>query len=118
MFEPLHGLFRFVHLSGKDFLGYFPADAGRADNESFVVQFQVLRVCSWTHIVAVNPGTGYELNEVVVARLVLGQYDQMPARLVYLAFLQLLVSPARHIHLTPEDGHEVCYAPLLFNGRP
>ena len=43
----------------------------------------------------------------MVTRLVFGKNDEMPSALVRLAFLLMLgIAPARHIHLTSEDGFE------------
>ena len=50
---------------------YLASDAGRADDESLVVAFEVGAVGAWTHVVAVDPRAGDELDEVLIALVVL-----------------------------------------------
>ena len=105
--EPFDGLFCSSHIASGNLLWQFAANAGRADDEAFVELLQVFVVGSGLHVEAVHPSSGNKFDEVVIARQVLGQYDEVPARLVLLsAFVHTLVAAASHIHLAAEDGLE------------
>ena len=113
LLEPHHGFFGLLHAALHDLLRNFTAQTGRADNESFVEQLQVFVVGAWTHVEAVDPRAGDELDEVVVALFVLGQHDQVPARLVDAFELEAFVAASGHIHFAAENRLEVGYRSLL-----
>ena len=102
---PLDGFFRLVQAVGHDFLGHLAAQAGGADNEALVVLLQVVAVGAGAHILADGPRAGHQLDEVVVAFLVLGQDNKVPAALVLPAFL-LVHGAVGHVHLAADDGLE------------
>ena len=105
--EPLDGLLCSCQVAVLNLLGHFAADAGGADDESFVELCQVLVVGARTHVEAIDPGARDKLDEVVVALQVLCQHDEVPAGLVFLASLaDVLVSAAGYIHFAAEDGLE------------
>ena len=105
--EPSDGLFGACQVAACYLPGHFAADAGGADDESLVELGQVLVVGARPHVEAVDPRARDELDEVVVAGQVLGQHDEVPARLVLLsAFVHVLVAAACHVHLAAEDGLE------------
>ena len=71
-----------------------------------MVTFQISTVSTRTHIVAIHPRVGHQFDEVLVAFVVLGQYDEVVAAHVLLALMYLLGTMTSHIHLTAEDGLE------------
>ena len=110
---PLNGLAGSGDVALKDFLGYLASDAGRADDESLVVTLEIGAVGTRTHVVAVYPCARDELDEVLVALVVLGQHNEVVAALVFAAVLLLLGAMLGHIHLAAEDGLEGFLARLL-----
>ncbi len=111
--EPQHRLLGFLHPSRKDVLRHFAAYARRAYDEVFVESLEVLVVGARPHVEAVHPGSRNEFDEVVVAVLVLGKHDEVPAALVCFPVAQGLVSPPRHVHFAAEDGLERGLFPLF-----
>ena len=103
---PLHGLAGTVDVAVEDFLGHLAGDACRADDEPLVVALQVFAVGTRTHVIAVHPCPRHELDQVLVARIVLCQHDQVVAALVLLAASQQLRAVSRHIHLATKDRYE------------
>ena len=113
---PLDSLAGARHVAVEDLLGHFAGNAGRTDHQSLVVSLQVFAVGTWTHVVAVHPCVRHELDEVLVALVVLGQHDEVVAALVFLAPSQRLRTVTRDIHLAAEDGDErfqPLFLPLL-----
>ena len=104
--EPLDCFFGSGQIAPVYLLGHFSADAGRADDEAFVVLLQVAVVGAGTHVEAIDPRTRDELDEIVVAREVLGKHDEVPARLVLLPLVHVFVAATRYVHLAAEDGLE------------
>ena len=82
---PLDSLAGTSNVTIQNLLGHLAGDTCRADNESFVKLLQVLTVCTGAHIIAIHPRTAYQLNEVLIAFIVLGQHDEVVATLVLLA---------------------------------
>ena len=110
---PLHGLTCSGHVAIQYLLGHLAGNAGRAHDESLVIALQVFAVGTRTHVVAVHPRAAYQLDQVLVARVVLGQHDEVVAALVFLAAAQRLRAVARHVHLAAEDGLEGLQTLLL-----
>ena len=102
---PLDGLLGLVVALGHNLFGHLAAQAGGADDESLVVFLQLAPVGAGAHVVADGPGARHEFDKVVIALLVLGQDDEVPAALVGLAFL-LVHGAVCHVHLAPDDGLE------------
>ncbi|EJX10287.1 hypothetical protein EVA_01565 [gut metagenome] len=127
--KPLGGLFGFVHVVVDDLLRDFSTDAGGTNNQPFVKLLQIFEIGTRTHIETIYPRTGHQFDEVMVAFLVFGEHNEVPARLVYLPFFQRLVSAARHIHFTTKDLLEIddtllfgdglfCFSNQFFRGFP
>ena len=105
--EPLHRLLSALQVAGDDLLGHFAADTGRADDQPFAVLLQRLVVGAGAHVVAFRPAPRHQLHQVVIARLVLGQHDEVPSALVRLALFQVFgIASSGHIHLAAENGLE------------
>ena len=63
-------------------------------------------VCTRTVVETVYPRVAHQLNEVLIAILVLSQHNEVVSAKVFFRFLQTLVTTTSHIHLTAEDGLE------------
>ena len=103
---PLNGLAGSGNVAIQNLLGHLAGNTCRTDDESFVVFLQVLAVRTWTHVEAVYPRTTHQLDEVLVALIVLGQHNQVITALMLLVVFQQLRTIARHVHLTTKDGLE------------
>ena len=71
-----------------------------------MIALQVFAVGTRTHIETVDPGIAHQLHQVLVALIVLCKHYEMVAAHVALVALESLLTVARHIHLTAEDGLE------------
>ena len=115
VFEPTHRFFSPLNVALHNLLRYLATQTGGADNQVFVKLLQIFVVRTRTHIEAVHPRARNEFDEVVVAVLVLGQHNKVPAAAVNLSFLQFLVAAARHVHLATENRLEIGNRFLLGN---
>ena len=104
--EPLDGFFCALDVAVLDLLGNFATNTSGADDEAFVELLQILMVGTRSHIEAIDPGARDEFDEVVIARQILGENNEMPAGLVLFAFFDAFVSTSGNIHLAAEDGFE------------
>ena len=85
---------------------HLSCDTSRANNEVFVVFLQVGTVGTRAHIVTVYPRITHQLDEVLVAIVVLGKYDEVITAHVALVLLTFFLASASHIHLASDDGFE------------
>ena len=99
---PKDGLFCPFQVAVLELARHFAAQTGRAADQPFVILLQHLMVDARTHIVAIHPADGYGLDQILVALLVLGQQDQVPAAHIDLTFLSSQ-STMRHINFATED---------------
>ena len=97
---------RSFNITLEDLCRHFTSDTGRTDNQSFMIFLQLLMIRSRTVIEAIHPGVTDKLDQVLIAKFVLGQHNQVIATQVLLGLLQVHVAPSGHIHLTSEDGLE------------
>ena len=67
---------------------------------------QILMVGAWTHIVAIHPRTADQFDKVLVASLVLGKNNKVPAALVLLNFAKALVATTGNIHFASKYRFE------------
>ena len=103
---PFNGLAGTGDIALQNLVRHLTSNTGRAHDESFVKALQVGTVGAWTHIEAVDPRTRDELDQVLIALIVLRQHDEVIAALVFLAVLLLLRSVLGNIHLATENGLE------------
>ena len=103
---PFDGLAGTGDITLQNLVWHFASNTGRAHDESFVEAFQVGTVGAWTHVETVDPRTRDELNQVLVALIVLRQHDEVVAALVFLAVLLLLRSVLGNIHFATENRLE------------
>ena len=96
--EPAHDLFSLLHVVAHDGLGNFAAQTCRAADQSFVVLFQQFLVDTGLVIESFGKGVGDDLAEIVVTREVLGQQNQVIARLLVLVLFEAV-------------AHDVGFAP-------
>ena len=87
---PLDGLAGSCDVAVENLLGHLAGNACRTDDEPFVVALQVFTVGTRTHVVAIHPRAAHQLDEVLVALVVLGEHDEVVAALVFLAAPQRL----------------------------
>ena len=99
---PEYGLFCPFQVAVLELAWHLATQTGRTADQSFVILLQHLVVNTRTHIVAIHPADGYCLDQILVALLVLGQQDQVPAAHIDLTFLSGQ-STMRHINLTAKD---------------
>ena len=112
-FIPLDYLFRFRYVAFEDGPWHLSCDAGRTDDKSFVIAFQLFVVSTRLRVETFRPGIGNQLDKVVISSLVLCQHDEVVAALVA-KILHLIVHSAEgHVHLTAEDGLERFFAVSL-----
>ena len=104
--EPLNGLLGSSNVARHYLLGYLSAQARRSYDESLVILRQILMVGAWTHVVAIHPRTADQLDKVLVASLVLGKNNKVPAALVLLDFAKALVATTGNIHFTSKYRFE------------
>ena len=102
-------LYRFPgsgHVAGNDFAWNLAGQAGRTNNEVFMIFLQFLTVGTRPHVIAVLPGMAHQFDEVFVAPIVLRQYDEVVT--THVAHILDLVEPTApsYIHLTAKDGLE------------
>ena len=103
---PLNSLAGTCHVACHNLSGYLAGQTCRTDDEALVILLQILAVGAGAHVVAIDPRTTHQFDKILIARIVLGQHDEVVAALVLLAVLLLLQSMAGDIHLTTEDGLE------------
>ena len=84
---PKDGLFSRLQVAVLEFARHLATQTGRAADQSFVILLQHLVVDARTHIVTFHPANRHCLDQILVALLVLGQQDQVPAAHIDLAFL-------------------------------
>ena len=110
---PLYGLAGSLDVALENLVGHLAGDAGRAHDEALVVALQLVVVGTRTHVESVYPCVRHELDEVLVALVVLGKHDEVPSALVVMVLAAVGHLAPGHIHLTAEDGLELGQAFLL-----
>ena len=110
---PLHSLTSTLNVAIKNLLGHLAGYTCRADNQALMVFLQVLTVGTRTHIIAVNPRTADQLDQILITLIVLSQHDEMVTTLMFLITLERLRAIARNIHLATENGLERFQSLLL-----
>ena len=103
---PLDGLTGSGNVALQNLGRHLTSDTGRTDNQVLMIFLQFHPVGTRTVIETVDPRVADQLDEVLVAIGILGQYDQVVTAQVLLMFLQTLIATTSHIHLTAEDGFE------------
>ena len=103
---PAGGFLGALDIAFKDLGRHLTGDTRRTDNQIFVIFLQVVAVGTRAVIVSVGPGPADELDQILIAMVVLCQHNEVIARLVagFLVFVLLVM--VGHIHLTAEDGLE------------
>ncbi len=104
--EPSHRLARPVDVALQYLLRHFATEACRAYYQPLAVLLEVFVVGTRTAVEAIDPRTRDELHEVVVARQVLRQHDEVPAAAVAFLVGLLGLAAVSHVHLAPENGLE------------
>ena len=103
--EPQQRLLGLVLLTGHDQLRDLTPEASRGDDQPLVIAFQKLLIDPRIAIKALRPSQRNELDEVLVAREILSQDQEMPAAQVVL-FLLLEPTVARAVALAADDRLE------------
>ena len=81
--EPLDAPLCLIYIAVHDVLWDLSPEAGGGDDDPLVVLLQQFLIYTGAIVVAVYPGTRDHLDEVLVAREVLGQQDEVPATIIY-----------------------------------
>ena len=81
--EPLDAPLCLLYIAVHDMLWDLPPEAGGGGDDPLVVLLQQLLIYTGAVVVSVYPGTGDHLDEVLVAREVLGQQNEVPATIIY-----------------------------------
>ena len=81
--EPAHRLLGLVHPVADDELRQLAAETGRTDNQPLVILLELHLVDSRTAVETVDPRLGNQLAQILIALLVLGQQDKVPAAAVH-----------------------------------
>ena len=89
----------------QDFGRHLASQASRADYQVFMIFLQVKAISTGPVIETVHPRVRHQLNQIPIAVLVLGKYNQVVSASVIFV-LHLLMPMTRHIHLAPENGLE------------
>ena len=103
---PLAGLAGSRNVVVDDLGGHLACDTGRANDEVLVVFLQVGAVGARTVVVAVDPSARDELDEILVAVVVLGQHDEVIAGVVAILLHLVFLAVTGDIHLAAENGLE------------
>ena len=112
---PLHSLTGAGHIAVQNLLGHLACYTSRADDKPLMVALQVGTVGTRTLVETVGPCVRHQLDEVLIALVVLRQDNEVIAALVLLTVLLLLRAIACYIHFAAEDGLErllVCLGAL------
>ena len=91
IFKPFDRLFRLVDLAVHDVLWNLSSQAGRTDDQIFMVFFEQFVVDTRTSVEAFGPRNRYHLDQVLITVHVLCQYDQVVTATV---FLEAFIMPA------------------------
>ena len=78
----------------------------RADNQVFMILFQVGTVGSRAHVVTIHPRITHQSDEVLVSVIVLGEHDEVVTTHIALVLLTVAFGTSSHIHLTTDDRLE------------
>ena len=100
-----------VHVAGLDGARHFARDAGRKADEPLGILAQQRLVHARLVMEALQKALGHQLDEVVIARLVLGQQDEMVAPAGQLGRLVEMVMA--DVDLAAEDGLDADLGALL-----
>ena len=103
---PLQCLARSLDVALEDLGRHLACDTCRAYNKVLVIFLKVLAVGTWSHVVAVDPGAGYELDEILVAVVVLRKHNEVVAAHVAFLLNAVALAAVGNIHLAAEDGLE------------
>ena len=103
---PLYGTACTFDVAVQDLTRDLAGNTRRTDNQALVVALQLSMIGTRTHIVAVHPGVGDQLYQVLIALVVLSQHNEVVATLVLATVFLLLRPILGHIHLTAKDRLE------------
>ena len=101
---PLYRLTGTSNITFQNLSRHLTSDTSGTDDQVLMILLQLFMVCSRTVIKTVNPRVAHQLDQVLIATIVLSQHDQVIATQILLGFLQSHVAAPGHIHLTSEDG--------------
>ena len=104
--EPHDGFLGALEVAGEDLSWNFSTQAGRRNDESFFELLKIGFVGARFHVEAVNPRAADELNQIVIARFVLGQDHKVPPAAVFFGFL-VGFGTTGAVHFATENGFEV-----------
>ena len=108
-FEPHDGFFRALHVAGENLSRNFSPQTGRRYYKSFFELFEIGFVGARFHVKAIDPRATDELNQIVIARFVLGQDHKVPPATVFFG-LFVGLGAACAVHFATENGFEIQYA--------
>ena len=103
---PLDTLLGSSQVALSDEFWNLATQTSRAANKTFVILLQLATLGTWSHIISVGPGTRHQLDEVVVALLVLSQENEVITTLVNLTLTQSHTTTC-HIDLTANDSLKI-----------
>ena len=112
--EPHDGFLGALEVAGEDLSRNFSTQTGRRNDESFFELFKIGFVGARFHVEAVDPRATDELNQIVIARFVLGQDHKVPSAAVFFGFL-VSFGTTGAVHFATENGFEVQDALRLLN---
>ena len=113
-FEPFHTAPGCLKVISNDVFWYLASEACRTDYETLMIFLQLRVVGTGPHVESVGPRVTDQFNQIVVTFLILGQYHQMPTRLVFTAFPMRHTAPG-YIHFTTENRFETQCAASQFH---
>ena len=103
---PLDSLTGPSNVSIQNLCGHLTGNTGRTDDQSFMILLQISTIGSRSHIMTIHPRPAYQLDEVLIALVVLGQDDQVITTHIRLVYLARFITVSGHVHLASEDGFE------------
>ena len=112
--EPHDGFLGTLEVAGEDLSWNFSTQTGRRNDESFFELLKIGFVGAWFHVETVDPRAADELNQIVIARFVLGQDHKVPPAAVFFGFL-VGFGTTGAVHFATENGFEVQDALRLLN---
>ena len=106
---PAHGLLGTLHILLQNTTRNLATQAGRTADQPLMVAFQLVAVRTRTHVIAIRPRLGDNLDQIFIPRQVLRQQDQVPTTHILLMALvaQRQIATASHIDFATDDRFEI-----------
>ena len=115
---PLNGLASTCYITFQNLCRHFTSNTGRTNNQVFVIFLEFFMVSTRTVVEAIHPRVADELNQVLIAIVILGEHDKVIAAKVIFRFTKILIATTGYIHLTSKNrfkGLKAIFLALFVN---